>query len=107
MVEPIPLRPFLTMEAMEVDDDAEASEAALSSPLPHNPSLELLIKAQRKVFDHLEFVTHHVVALGLDADTIRAEVNRSAARLIEIALQWEPAARRLIVPQPKPAAGPQ
>jgi hypothetical protein len=88
-----PLRPVpvLTMQAMDED---QGYEAALSLPLPETPSIDLLGKARSYVLAYLDFVSHNVAPDG-DAAVITAEINRAAARLIEIALHWQSAAERL------------
>lgn len=74
------LCPVLTLRAM----DAPSCEPALSFPLPQNPSTELLDRARQEVLTYLDWVAG-------DADHIRKEITRAAARLIEISLHWKPA----------------
>lgn len=57
---------------------------------PENPSVELLDRARQEVLTYLDWVAHDVASSG-DADFIRSEINRGAARLIEISLHWRPA----------------
>jgi len=70
--------------------DGPSSESALSFPLPENPSTELLNRARQGVLIDLDFVLHDIASAG-DADEIRTEITRAAARLIEISIHWRPA----------------
>ena len=47
-------------------------------------------RARQEVLTYLDWVVHDVASTG-DPDSIRCEINRAAARLIEIALHWRPA----------------
>jgi hypothetical protein len=80
MADVIQLRPVLTIKAMD-----EASwEPALSYALPENPDIELLNPARADVLIYLDFVTND----GAQFEEVSAEINRAAARLIEIAEHW-------------------
>ena len=82
-MQPVQLRPVLTLKAME----ASSWEPALSFPLPESPSTELLDRARQEVVTYLDWVAHDIASAG-DPDEIRKEINRAAARLIEISLRW-------------------
>ena len=69
--------------------DAPSWEPALSFHLPKNPGVELLDRASEEVLIYLDWVSHDVASAG-DADQIRKEITRAAARLIEIPLHWSP-----------------
>lgn len=77
------LLPILTLKAME----ASSWEPALTYPLPENPSTELLAEARSQVVIYLDYAAHDIATAG-DPDEIRKEINRAAARLIEISLHW-------------------
>lgn len=72
--------PLLTMEAM----DEPSWEPALTYRLPENPDNELLNRARTEVLIYLDFVTND----GAQCDDVSADINRAAARLIEIAERW-------------------
>jgi hypothetical protein len=73
--------PVLTMEAMS----GPGWEAALSRKLPSNPSLELLLEARRQVVEYLDWYSKDPALFG-PADELRTEINRGAARLVDICL---------------------
>jgi len=80
MADVIQLRPVLTMKAMD-----EASwEPALSYALPENPGIELLNRVRSEVLIYLDFVTNDAAQF----EDVSAEINRAAARLIEITQHW-------------------
>jgi hypothetical protein len=84
MADVIPLYRVLSLEAL---DAAKDWEAALSLPLPKNPGIELLNRARTEVLIYLDFVTNDAAQSG----DVSAEINRAAARLIEISQHWGPA----------------
>lgn len=73
--------PLLTMQAM---DDAKDWEVAVTYRLPDNPDIELLNRARTEVLIYLDFVTND----GAQGEDVSADINRAAARLIEIAGHW-------------------
>jgi hypothetical protein len=80
MADVIQLHPVLTIKAMD-----EASwEPALSYALPENPDIEFLNRARTEVLIYLDFVTSDAAQF----EDVTAEINRAAARLIEIAEHW-------------------
>jgi hypothetical protein len=75
--------PVLTLEAM---NRPPWGEAALSLPLPKEPSLALLDEAGSQVIEFLDWVTQDLARIA-GPDQIRAEITRAAERLIEISLE--------------------
>ena len=67
------------MAALEVND----WEPALTLPLPPQPSLELLEVARQDILTFLDWVSHDVAQV--DPDGAKHQIQRAAARLIEIA----------------------
>jgi hypothetical protein len=73
--------PVLTMEAMS----GPSWEPALTLRLPSNPSFELLLEARRQVVEYLDWYSKDPAVFG-PAEEVRIEINRGAARLVEICL---------------------
>jgi hypothetical protein len=71
--------PLLTMEALQAPD----WEPALTLPLPPAPDLRLLFAARDHVILFLQWVTNDLAQA--DPDKAKQEIQRAAARLIEIA----------------------
>jgi hypothetical protein len=67
------------MAALEVND----WEPALTLPLSQKPSFELLEAARQDILTFLDWVTHDVAQV--DPNKTKHEIQRAAARLIEIA----------------------
>ena len=73
----------LTLEAMKAD----TWDAALSLPLPENPSLELLDAARTHLLDYLAFATDAALQCCADPYAVSLDIASAADRLTEIALE--------------------
>lgn len=73
-------KPVLTTEAMDVP----SWEPALTLPLPENPTSALLIEAREQVLTYLSYVANDYAAGRVEDSLIETEIQRGAARLIEL-----------------------
>ena len=74
--------PVLTVAILEAND-SNNWEPALTYPLPPEPSIELIDDAIDQVLNFLSWITEQVAQK--DAVTAKREIERAAARLIELA----------------------
>jgi len=81
--------PILTVEAMSVHD----WEPALTLRLPAEPSAELLDEARYQVMAYLHWLSVDA-APHTAPEELRREINRAAARLIEICFAKQDAEAR-------------
>jgi hypothetical protein len=78
----------LTVEALDTEP---WWEAALTLPLPENPSLQLLDDAREQVIEFLNWASEELAPIAMP-EHISAEITRASERLIELSL-----ARRAIL----------
>ena len=74
--------PVLTV-AILAENDSNNWEPALSYPLPSEPTIELIDDAIDQVLNFLSWVTEQVAQK--DSAAAKREIERAAARLIELA----------------------
>jgi hypothetical protein len=74
--------PLLTVAILEAND-SNNWEPALAYPLPPDPTIELIDDAIDQVLNFLSWVTSEVAQK--DAPLAKREIERAAARLIELA----------------------
>ena len=60
-------------------------EAAVNWPLPAEPSIELLQEARQRVATYIDWYSNDAAPVTAPVE-VRHEINRAAARLIEICL---------------------
>ena len=73
--------PLLTLDILEANHHNDW-EPALTYPLPPRPSIDLIDGAIDEVINGLSFVTEAIAEF--DATRAKAEIERAAARLIEL-----------------------
>jgi hypothetical protein len=74
--------PVLTVAIIEAND-SNNWEPALTYPLPVDPNIELIDDAIEQVLNFLSWITEQVAQK--DSTTAKREIERAAARLIELA----------------------
>jgi hypothetical protein len=88
---------FLTREAIRRSEDYDA---ALTLPLPPNPSTELLDHLHLALCSYLDWVTYELSVRGATADEMRQAIERATPRFVEIGLHWPEAQSEKEEPDP-------